>query len=124
MLAYTVGFGVFSVGCIYNDVDNHYNPIFIIEDTVCFALIFIGNLIYTFNLINSKIRTIWKFIFPIVILNFIIGLVIDSTFGKDSQVGGIALSVFAWVVAFILFLPTIRAQYTIGYGKETPADSV
>jgi hypothetical protein len=122
MLAYTVGFGLLSVEFVRDDLENHYNLIYIIEGAVCYSLIFIGNLIYAFNFANSKIRMIWKFLFPIIILDFIGGGIIDSIYGKSAKDDGAVFSLFVWIVSILLFFPTFKAAYMIGYGKEAIVD--
>ena len=121
MLVYTIIFGLLSIGSVRNDVWNQYHIAFIIWDAVCFGLIFTGNMIYSLDYISPIIRKLWKLIFPIVILQIISGAIEDFIYGKNIN-HEVASGCIAWTISFVLFIPTIRAHYLIGYGNEVNVD--
>jgi len=119
MFAYTIVFGLLSAHFVYNDVKNQYCISFIIWDGVYYALVLGGNLIYSLDFSTFKIRKIWKFVFPIVILGFVVGGIIDSIYGRHAHNASIQMQATAWILGFVTFFPTFLAHYKIGYGKET-----
>jgi hypothetical protein len=123
MLAYTIAFGLLSAHFVYNNVENRYHTIFIIWTAIYYVMIFAGNLIYSLDYITPKIRKIWKFIFPIVILEFIFSLIIDTMYAKNAQNASVEVKSIAPILSFAIFFPTFWAHYKIGYGKEVDDDA-
>jgi len=122
MLTYSIFFGLLSIRWVHNDMENQYNLIYVIEGACVFVLILAGNLIYSFDFITSKIQKIWKFVFPIVILDFILGVVIDSIYGKHAHNASSELKSIALILLVATYSPTFLAHYKIGYGKEADND--
>jgi hypothetical protein len=122
MLVYTIAFGLLSIAFVYDDVENKYNVIYVLEGIFIFLLVFIGNLIYSLDFITQKIRMIWKFAFPIIILDFVVSDIIDDIYGKHAQNKSVELMSLATLLNIALFLPTFWAHYKIGYGKKAEMD--
>lgn len=117
MFAYAICFGLLSITYVHNNVTNAYSKFFIVWSGIFYIAVFAGNLIYSFNLITLKIQNLWKFVFPIVILEFIFSAIIDLLYSKQAQGKGFGLKSIALVITIVLFLPTFWAHYKIGYGK-------
>jgi hypothetical protein len=118
MFAYTIFFGLLSAHFVYNDVKNQYCISFIIWDGIYYVLVLGGNLIYSLDFSTFKIRKVWKFIFPIVVLGFVVGGIIDSIYGRHAHNSSIQMQAVVWILGFATFSPTFWAHYKIGYGKE------
>jgi hypothetical protein len=118
MLVYTIAFGLLSVRFVYSDFSNHYPAIVSIWAGIYYAVIFVGNLVYSRNRVPASFRTAWKIVFPLLILQFVFSGYYDSQHGKHAQSASVVLFAIASVIAFLLFLPTFRAHYLIGYGKQ------
>ncbi len=119
MLVYTIIFGLLCVMFFYNDIENEYHVAYIAWSGIAFIIVFVGNLIYSLNRATPLIRKIWKVIFPVVVLDFIVGEVIDSNFGAHAHAMPSLVDVLKWIIGFALFFPSFRAHYLLGY-KRTP----
>ena len=120
MLAYTFVFGLLSVSFSRNDFANHYPFIITAWGCVSYIVIFVGNLLYSLRRVPSSFRAPWKVVFPILVAQFVFSGIYDSQHGKHPEdVTGIV-----WIIGLLLFLPTFRAHYLIGYGKRPSVDVV
>ena len=122
MLAYTIVFGLLSILFGRDDFEQYPMAYAALCGLLSF-LIFIGNLVYSLNYVTPVIRTIWKFVFPLVVLHFIVTGVVDVRFGKNAPHNVSVLAIVAGVIAFALFLPTFRAHFLLGYGVPRLRDS-
>ena len=118
MLAYTIIFGLFSIGFVYNDFTNQYPLIITTWAAICYVVIFIGNLLYSLNRVPLSLRAPWKIVFPLLMLQFAFAGIYDSQYGKHAHDADAALSVVAWTIDLLLFLPTFCAHYKIGYRRH------
>jgi hypothetical protein len=125
MLAYTIIFGLLSVRFIFTEFQNEYHLVYIILEIICCGLILGGNLIYSFDFANPTIRKIWKYVFPIVVLEFVSSGIVDSIYGKYGQKADAKLlsAIVVWVIYFAFYFPTFYAHYKISYGKEADNDA-
>jgi len=94
---------------------------YIIWSGVAYIAVFAGNLIYSINHATPMIRKIWKIIFPVVVLDFVVGGVMDSNFGNSANTMHPLIDVLVWFIGFALFFPSFRAHYLLGYKKQ-PTD--
>jgi hypothetical protein len=113
MLTYTIIFTLLSVAFVWTDFTERYSIVFTAWDILCYVLFFVGNLFYSLNRVPSSVRTVWKIIFPMLVLQFIAG-----GFGKESHDASVSLVVVAWIIGFSLFFPALRANLIIGYGRH------
>jgi hypothetical protein len=119
MLAYTVFFAIMSVIGVLDDVyDSHYYAIYCVAGALFFVAIFAGNLLYSLNFTTPRIRTIWKFIFPLVVLYFLVSGLVDQFIGSGGP-APLIKDCIIWLIVFALYLPSFWAHYKIGYGKFT-----
>jgi hypothetical protein len=117
MLVYTVIFGIISVGFIFSDFTDHYSTAYITWNALCYVVILVGNLLYSLDYITKTIRKTWKLIFPILVFEFILTDVVDFLYGSHAHKVDLPTGCFVWVIGLILFLPTFKAHFMIGYGK-------
>ena len=122
MLAYTVIFGLLSIHFVYNDFTNEYSLIIPAWASICYIVMFAGNLLYSLNRVPSFFRIPWKIVFPILVLQFLFSFYYDSQHGKHAQRASATSYAIVSVIGVLLFLPTFRAHFLIGYGKQ--ADDV
>jgi hypothetical protein len=117
MLTYTIIFSLLSVSFVYNDF-GQYAMAFTAFQGVVYFVIFTGNLLFSMSYISPFIRALWKFVFPLVVLDFIGTGIIDICYGKHAHHSTPALIVTACVIDFVLFFPTFRAHFLLGYGHD------
>jgi hypothetical protein len=118
MLAYTFGFGLLSVLSCGDDLANHYPFIITAWGCVCHLVIFVGNLLYSLQRVPASFRGPWKIVLPILAAQFVFSGIYDSQHGRHPEdVTGVV-----WIIGLLLFLPTFRAHYLIGYGKRPGVD--
>ena len=115
MLAYTFVFGLLSILFCRIDFANHY-PFFVTAwGCVCYLVMFFGNLLYGLERVPSSFRAPWRVVFPILVAQFVFSGIYDSLHGKHAE----DVSAIVWIIGLLLFLPTFRAHYLIGYGKRS-----
>jgi hypothetical protein len=119
MLAYTIFMAVFFAPAVRHDFTSWHLIFFAVWDWICDIIMIVGNLLFSLNRVPSAIRRPWKVVFPILVLEFFTNGIYDSLYGKHAQDDSAALLIFVWIVSVLLYFPTFRANYLIGYGKET-----
>lgn len=120
MLAYTIGLGLFAVLVHFyghHDSTTRYPLAYRIWETfVTTILLFAGNLLYSFGYVTPLLRKIWKFVFPILVLQFVISGILQFYFPDPSQPAKPVVAVLATITMIALFFPTLRAHFLLGYG--------
>lgn len=119
MLTYTIIFALLSISFVYNNFTNQYPFILIAWACICYIVIFVGNILFSLNRVPLSIRTPWKVVFPILVLQFVFSALYDLHHGKHAQDASATLSVIAFGFGLLVFLPTLRAHYLIGFGKDS-----
>lgn len=118
MLIYSICFGLLSIFFVITDIQNDYPVAFCLWSAVYHGLLFVGNLLYSFNLITQGVRKIWKGVFPLVILAFLFDNIFDIINGPHVHQEGTITIILLCLLTIFLFLPTFKAHYAIGFGKE------
>jgi hypothetical protein len=54
----------------------------------------------------------------VVVLDFIVGGVIDFNFGAHAHTMTLLGDVLTWIIGFALFFPSFRAHYLLGYKRQ------
>jgi hypothetical protein len=103
MLVYTIVFGLLSIAFVNNNFENGYSPYFVYWSGVFYVLVFLGNFIYSIGLLSLKIQTTWKFIFPIIIVEFILSFIIDIVYGPHAHRAGVVKESMALVLGVAIF---------------------
>jgi hypothetical protein len=122
MLTYTIIFGLLLVLFTSDDFTNQYPIIVTASNAICSSMLFVGDLLCSLNRVPLSLRTPWKIVFPILVFLWVFGGIYDSLHGKASQDASMSWSVLAWVIGFLLYLPTFIVHYLIGYGKQRVDD--
>jgi tetratricopeptide (TPR) repeat protein len=117
MLGYTIFFAVLSGLFVRDDLSNRYPVAYTAWSAFIYAVIFAGNALYSLGRVTPLIRAAWKFVFPIVILQFAVSGIVDSRFGKHAHDFTTTVAVLSWIAGFALFFPTFRAHFLLGYGN-------
>jgi hypothetical protein len=116
MLVYTILFGLLSVFFVQNDLNNRYPVACTALSTLIYVVIFAGNVLYSFGRATPLLRTVWKFVFPIVVLQFVLSGIVDLRFGKHAHDFTATVAVLSWIAGVALFFPSFRANFLLGYG--------
>ena len=124
MLAYLVFFMCLTFISVKNDVENEYPFYYVFLGSFSYMVFNAGILIYAINVRHEAIRGAWKYIFPYLIVYFVVSYVIDCVFGiyADLRPIGILLDVVIFIFATILFFPAFRASFILAY-RPIAADS-
>jgi hypothetical protein len=117
MLIYTIIFTLLSVSFIRSDITNQYPFIVTTWACICYIVMFVGSLLYSLNRVPSSFRTPWKFVFPILVLQFVFAFIYDLLNGRHPHGVSISREVVFFIIGIVLFFPTFRAHCLIGYGK-------
>ncbi len=120
MLAYTFVFGLLSVLFCLIDFANHYPFIITAWGCVSYLVMLIGNLLYSLGRVPSSFRAPWRVVFPMLVAQFVFSGVYDSHHGRHAE----DVTAIVWIIGVLLFLPTFRAHYLIGYGKRPSIEVV
>jgi tetratricopeptide (TPR) repeat protein len=121
MLAYTLvlllGAALFPLYG-HSESPNRYPFVYRIwEEFVSTVLLFAGNFLYSFGYVTSLVRRVWKFVFPILVLQFITSGFLACYYPSRTPAPAPLVIAFAWIVLTILFLPTFKAHWSLGYGN-------
>ena len=118
MLAYTILLGLAALlSHFYGNKDStiQYPLAYKIwEEFISVVLLFAGNLFYSFGYITPLLRKAWKFVFPILILHFVVSGILH--FANNTRPVGPAIAVLTSIAMLVLFFPTFRAHFLLGYG--------
>ena len=117
-LIYTIIFGLLSVSFVYNDFSNQYPVLLSTWAAICYAMIFVGNLLYSLRRVPLSFRTPWKIVFPVLVLQFAFSGIYDSQHGKHAHNVGAGLLIAAWIISLLCFLPTFWVHFRIGFGEQ------
>jgi tetratricopeptide (TPR) repeat protein len=120
MLTYTIvlGLGILLMELFYhNPVPNRDPLVYTVWSDSALVVLFAGNLLYSFGRVTKRLRTIWKFVGPIVILQFIVSGVVDVHLHKHASPLTPAVAVASWITMLLLFFPSFRANFLLGYAN-------
>ena len=110
MLTYTIvlGLGILLMELFYhNPVPNRDPLVYTVWSDSALVVMFAGNFLYSFGRVTSRLRTIWKFVGPIVVLQFIVSASPLTP----------AVAVASWITMLLLFFPSFRANFLLGYAN-------
>jgi len=115
MLVYTVAIALLAVaGAALRHEPRPHHPIaYDLLEGAGVILMFAGNLLYAFCYAPIWVRKFWKFAFPIVVVAFAASGVMS--FYSERNVG-VAAYVVGWILMFVFFFPSLRANFLLGYG--------
>lgn len=117
MLAYTIASGLLWVLGSVDDFNEH-SPAFILWSAVNDFILFMGNLLFSLRRVPAWLGTIWKVMFPLLILNYIlIGIYVSQHESVFRNAHSFVL-IFTWLIVLVLIAPTFWAHYIIAYGKR------
>jgi len=117
MLAYTVIFGLFSIFFVQNDY-SQYPLAYTAVCALMYAVIFAGNLLYSLGYATRPIQSLWKFVFPLVMLHFVGTGIVDARFGRHAHSATLVSSIIVWAIGLVLFFPAFRAHFLLGYSRD------
>lgn len=119
MFVYSVVFFLLSILFISNDISNNYWWYFTTWMIIIYFFINLGNFLYSFNYRPRKIKEIWKVIFPLIVISFVISIIIDEKFGKNSSKDDSLIVYIITAILFIAFLsPVLIANFKLAYRKD------
>jgi tetratricopeptide (TPR) repeat protein len=120
MLGYTVilvSFVIF-IGLYSRHRPSHHHPIYYeVISSLSIILMFAGNFLYSFAYITPFVRRVWRFVFPVVVLSCVVGLIVSLYFDKSDHPTSPIAKGMALVITVALFLPSFRANFLLGYGS-------
>ena len=115
MIFYSFVFAYIMVLANIDNIEIGYNILIIRWCIIFDTIVVTGNFVYAFNYTNGKIKKIWRFVFPILILHFSLMLYLDSTIPEDVQGETTLLIIISTFFAVLTFLPTFWAHYKLAY---------
>jgi hypothetical protein len=127
MLAYAVGMlALFIIVEITAPHRPSVRPFLLRQLSTCSGiLLFVGNFLYAFTYSPRGVRTAWKFVFPLTAIDFILELFYNWMDPSQDPTIATAMRTFATITMIVLFFPTFRAGFLLGYGRltlDTPPD--
>jgi len=121
MFAYSVCFALVSAGAVFDNFAQGYFIIYNIWSAFFYAAVSAGNILYSMRYSSGWVRRSGKVIFPLLILDFIVGWIVDSVYGESAKMPSSWIrEVVLLVVTLAVFFPTLRAHYLIGYTNQPP----
>jgi hypothetical protein len=118
MLVYTIIFGLLFVSGAYDQLKSGDSFAYVAWGCVMDVVILAGNIFYSFSYSPPIIQTAWKIVFPIVVLDFLATQIVALFYGKETQHASITLLIFALALIYVISIPTFKAHYSLGYGKQ------
>ena len=118
MLTYTICLMVVGVLLQFygHDGSSRRDPlVYKIFEAVVTILLFAGNLLYAFAYVTPLVRTAWKFVFPLVVLVFVVGGYRGLDFSNSAHPLQPTPAVLGCIAMLALFFPSFRANFLIGY---------
>jgi|WetSurMetagenome_2_1015567.scaffolds.fasta_scaffold00598_9 hypothetical protein len=119
MFAYSVVFLVFSILFISNDISNNYWWYFTTWMIIIYICVNLGNFLYSMNRRPRTVQSVWKVIFPLIIISFILSIIIDEKYGKNSSTDD---SLLVYIITAMIFtavlLPAFIANFKLAYNKD------
>ncbi len=82
---------------------------------IVYSLANIGNIFYSFKYRNQTIKTIYKIVFFLIVFQFATGGIIDTISHQEIRNIPLIFHIVIWCVGFLLFFPTFRANFILGY---------
>ena len=116
MLVYSIIFILLSIEFIDNDISNKYSLFYSVWMALSYLMINTGNLLFVFDKNAKDIKRVWRILFPIFIINFVVSLIIDQKYGDNSSPDdGLLLNLVIFIIGAIIFFPSFRANYKLAY---------
>ena len=119
MLGYTIFLGLVLVlsGVHTSHKPPHHHP-FAYEaiSTLVVILMFAGNILYSFGWVTPLLRRIWKFVFPLLVLSFVVSGILSFYFDKHDYPLTPAIIILTSITGTVLFFPSFWANFLLGYG--------
>ncbi len=115
---YSVLFLVVSISAVYNNIENEYHFTFIIWSIILYFFANLGNIFYSLGHTSHSIQKYWRVISPLILMHLIVGGIIDQYFGQHSGKSSMFAEIIVWLIVIIIFLPTLWANFILGYKKE------
>ena len=122
MVLYALIFLAMAVSANSDNFEIGYNIILIIWSILLDVFIVAGNFIYAFGISNTTINKVWKYVFPIMVLDFFVFLILDTVIPKDTKNDSVVLFMVATIAATIIYFPAFWANYKLGYSKVKSLD--
>ncbi len=119
MIVYSFVFACFDVSANIDNFEIGYHISIIVWCISFDTVINIGNFLYAFNYSHEVLPKIWRFVFPILILHIAVMGYLDSTVPQDVKHESTVFTIAAFVLYVFFLLPTLWANYKLGYGKRT-----
>jgi tetratricopeptide (TPR) repeat protein len=119
MLGYTILLGLVLALSIFHarhKPSQHHPIAYEAISTLAVILMFAGNILYSFGWVTPLLRRIWKFVFPFVVLSFIVSGILNFYFDKHDYSLTPAVIVLTSITAAALFFPSFWANFLLGYG--------
>ena len=119
MFIYSVIFLLLSILFVSNDISNNYWWYFIAWMIINYIIINLGNFLYSLNLRSRTIQTVWKVVFPLTIISFILSIIIDQKHGKNSSPDdGILVYIVTVILVLAILSPAFIANFRMAYKKD------
>lgn len=119
MLAYSIAIALSVIlAAVFGDNKHqHQYPVaYQALSAIAVILMIAGNFLFAFAWVTPLLRKLWKFAFPLVLISF----VTEGALGfieKDDQSLPLTAKVLGWITMCIIFFPSFRANFLLGYGS-------